>query len=83
LNGNQRWNVPAVVPLHGVAAETNFQGIDSANGDRNSLAGKNIEIIYETRLDSGGNVTSLNVNDEQLVDEQRLFPPMPDAPVKE
>jgi hypothetical protein len=69
LNGNQRWNVPAVVPLHGVAAETNFQGIDSANGDRNSLA--------------GGNVTSLNVNDEQLVDEQRLFPPMPDAPVKE
>jgi len=34
LNGNQRWNIPAVVPLHGVASENNFQSIDATN-DRN------------------------------------------------
>jgi hypothetical protein len=34
LNGNQRWNIPAVVPLHGVTSENSFQSIDASN-DRN------------------------------------------------
>ena len=81
LNGNQRWNVPAVVPLHGVTTEANFQQPNN-NGDR-TLSGTYPSLVWSNVFVQGGNVTSLNVNDDQLVDEQRLFPPMPDAPVKE
>ena len=49
LNGNQRWNIPAVVPLHGVTNENGFQSLDS-NGERTMQGERKIILTGAFRL---------------------------------
>ena len=62
------------MPLHGAVTENGFSNIDGG-ADRVSLPGILFDPGYKVKVS-----TVPGLNEDQLVDEQRLFPPMPEAP---